>query len=131
MIPAPCRLSTTVCASSVNTRPSESLPIRRIGTDLNKRPLRRIFFDVILATWGRGQESNDFRIPENRRDGAEFARPLRKKNKCHGEKRCFIGNNFAGNQSGKRNPRGIHENARIEAPTAQGTFLATETIVQG
>src|SRR5258708_16810941 len=89
MIPAPCRLSTTVCASSVNTRPSASLPIRRIGTGLNKRPLRRIFFDVILATLGRGQENNVFRIPENRRDGWEFVRPLRKKNKIDREKVRF------------------------------------------
>src|SRR4029077_3808770 len=88
-IPAPCRLSTTVCVSSENIRPSASLPIRRIGTDLNKRPLRRIFFDVILATWGRGQENNVFRIPENRGSGGDFARQLRKKNKLSRRETLF------------------------------------------
>jgi hypothetical protein len=49
--------------------------------DFSKRPLRRIFLDIILATWGRGQEINVFRIPEKGRGGADFARQLRRRNK--------------------------------------------------
>ena len=68
-IPAPCRLSTTVCVSSENTRPSSVAPIIMMGTDRVRRPLRRCFevpvvsprpfllSAIFLAFWGRGQVS--------------------------------------------------------------------------
>src|SRR5208283_131643 len=42
---------TTVLVTSEKTRPSESQPIKRMGTCLEIRPLRRTFLSVILATW--------------------------------------------------------------------------------
>src|SRR5208337_258361 len=51
---------TTVLVTSEKTRPSESLPIKRMGTCLEIRPLRRTFWEIILTTWGRGQEFRRF-----------------------------------------------------------------------
>src|SRR5713226_10753975 len=55
-IPAPWRLSMTVVVRSEKKRPSASLPMRRMGTCLGTRPLRRRPCLFILATWGRGQD---------------------------------------------------------------------------
>src|SRR5208282_621053 len=58
---------TTVLVTSENTRPSESLPIKRMGTCLEIRPLRRTLWSVILATWGRGQEFYCFHDSQRRK----------------------------------------------------------------
>jgi len=59
----------TVLVSSENTRPTQSLAMRRMGTAMVMHPLRRTFWHVILATWGRGQESIHNNGCEKEHDG--------------------------------------------------------------
>jgi hypothetical protein len=121
----------TVCVSSENVRPSASLPIRRIDTDLNKRPLRRIFFDIIPAIWGRGQEINMLRILENLRRGGDFAWLLRRKNKVLRTETLFpSGTSPPGLSVASRFRPGIPANAREEVRDAPRAFPSTAAIAQ-
>jgi hypothetical protein len=84
-----------------------------------------------LATWGRGQEINAFRIPENRRGGADFARQLRKENKLLRTETLFQSGTlrFKINAADRPLP-GIPANAREAVPDAPQTFLSIAVIVQ-
>jgi hypothetical protein len=84
-----------------------------------------------LATWGRGQEINAFRIPENWRGGADFARQLRKKNKLLRTETLFQSGTlrFKINAADRFRP-GIPANARAAVPDAPQTFLSIAMIAE-